>query len=403
MASKLIVQKYGGSSLADAERIKAVAARIVRTKRRGNKVVAVVSAMGDTTDDLIDLAGQITRSPGQREMDMLLTAGERISMSLVAMAIAELGEEAISFTGSQVGIITDTKHTRARIIEIKADRLRQSLAQGKIAIVAGFQGVSLSREVTTLGRGGSDTTAVALAAALEADACEIYSDVAGVYSADPRLVPEARKIPCLGYDEMLEMASAGAQVLHPRAVSLASRYRIPLRCASSFDRDPGTMIGRKTEMERVVVRGIAHEKNLAMLVLADVPRKSRITNQVVAQLAECDIPIKSFFHGAPGGERVDLFFVISESDLNEARRIMAGCLRRMKGGRLSVNNRVGSVSIVGSGVGSEPGIIARMLEALAGSKVHVEGLTSSEIKVTCFIARQATERAVVKLHKTFMG
>ena len=399
----LIVQKYGGSSLADAERIKMVASRIVEAKRRGNKVVAVVSAMGDTTDDLIQLARRITENPRQRELDMLLTAGERISMSLVAMAIAEKGEEAISFTGSQVGIITDARHTRARILEIKADRLKQSLAQGKIAIVAGFQGVSLSREVTTLGRGGSDTTAVALAVALEADACEIYSDVAGVYTADPRLVPQARKISYISYDEMLELASAGAQVLHPRAAGLAARYRIPVRCSSSFDNDPGTLIGRKAEMERITVCGITHERNLAMLVLADVPRKSNITNQVVAQMAEGDIPIKSFFHGAPGGKRVDLFFVISESDLESARLLVKRCLRKMRSGRLTINNRVGSVSIVGSGVGSEPGIIEKMLDALAQIKVHVEGLVSSEIKVTCFIDRQATERAVVKLHKTFIG
>ncbi|HBE73231.1 MAG TPA: aspartate kinase [candidate division Zixibacteria bacterium] len=399
----LIVQKYGGSSLADAGRIKAVAARIVRTRRRGNRVVAVVSAMGDTTDDLVKLARQVTPAPGQRELDMLLTAGERISMSLLAMAIADLGGEAISYTGSQVGIITDARHNRARILEIRAERLKQALDQGKIAIVAGFQGVSLSREVTTLGRGGSDTTAVALAVALEADACEVYSDVAGVYSADPRLVPGARKLPSLSFEEMLELASSGAQVLHPRAAGLAARHRMPVRCLSSFNNDPGTHIGKARRMERVVVRGITHDKSLAMLALSGVPRGGRTATQVVAKLAEREIAIKSFFHGAPGGKRVDLFFVISEADLEPAREVMGRCLGRLKGGRLSVNRRIGSVSLVGSGVGGEAGIIARMLEALAGLRIHVEGLTSSEIKVTCFMDRGATEKAVMKLHKTFIG
>lgn len=336
-------------------------------------------------------------------MDMLLTAGERISMSLVAMAIADRGEEAISFTGSQVGIITDARHTRARILEIKADRLKQSLAQGKIAIVAGFQGVSLGREITTLGRGGSDTTAVALAAALEADICEIYSDVAGVYTADPRLVPGARRLASISYDEMLELASSGAQVLHPRAVGLAARHRIPVRCLSSFDSDPGTLIGRAGKMERITVRGITHDRSLAMLSLCQVPRSSRVATQVVARLAERDIPIKSFFHGAPGGARVDLFFVIPECDLEPAREVMAGCLARLKGGKLSVNRKIGSVSLVGSGVGGEAGIIWRMLETLSKMKIHVEGLAATEIKVTCFMDREDTERAVTSLHKTFIG
>ncbi len=399
----MIVQKYGGSSLADAERIKAVAARIVRTKRRGNQVVAVVSAMGDTTDDLIDLSRQVTTSPGQRELDMLLTAGERISMSLVAMAIADRGEEAISFTGSQVGIITDARHTRARILEVKADRLKQSLAQGRIAIVAGFQGVSLGREITTLGRGGSDTTAVALAAALEADLCEIYSDVAGVYTADPRLVPGARKLASISYDEMLELASSGAQVLHPRAAGLAARHRIPVRCLSSFGSDSGTLIGKAGNMERITIRGITHDRSLAMLALCQVPRSSRVATQVVSRLAEKDIPIKSFFHGAPGGTLVDLFFVIPEYDLEPAREVMSRSLARLKGGRLSVNRRIGSVSLVGSGVGSEAGIIWRMLETLSKLRIHVEGLAATEIKVTCFLNREDTERAVTSLHKTFIG
>ncbi len=389
--------------MADAERIKAVAARIVKAKRKGNRLVAVVSAMGDTTDDLVSLARQVAPSPGQREMDMLLTAGERISMSLVAMAIAERGEQAISYTGSQVGIITDARHTRARILEIKADRLKQSLAQGKIAIVAGFQGVSLSREVTTLGRGGSDTTAVALAVALEADLCEIYSDVSGIYTADPRLVPGARRLASISYDEMLELASSGAQVLHPRAAALAARHRMPVRCRSSFDNDPGTLIGKAVNMERITVRGITHDRSLAMLSLCHVPRSSRVATQVVARLAERDIPIKSFFHGAPGGDRVDLFFVIPESEVEPAREVMGRCLAKMKGARLSVNRRIGSVSLVGSGVGGEAGIICRLLEALTRLKIHVDGLTASEIKITCFMDREDTERAVTNLHKTFIG
>jgi aspartate kinase len=399
----LIVQKYGGSSLADARRIKAVARRIVRARRAGHQVVAVVSAMGDSTDDLLTLATQVTSSPQRRELDMLLTAGERISMSLMAMAIQDLGQQAISFTGSQVGIITDARHTRARILEVKADRLRQALADGRIVIVAGFQGVSLSREVTTLGRGGSDTSAVALAVALEADACEIYSDVPGVLSADPRLVKDARKLDGISYDEMLELASSGAQVLHHRAVTLAAKYRMPIRCRSSFDNGSGTLVGRATRMERAVVRGISHDRASVMLALVGVPRKSTVPVQVVTQLAERDIQVKSFFHGAPGRERVDLFFVIGQADLEGARAVMEGCCRRLKGARLVVNQRIGSVSLVGSGVGGEGAIISKMLTTLARLRIHIEGMATSEVKVTCFIERSAVEKAVLELHKTFIG
>jgi len=398
----LIVQKYGGSSLANAARIKAVAARIVRTKRQGHRVVAVVSAMGDTTDDLIKLAYQVTPSPQQRELDMLLTAGERISMSLVAMAIADLGEEAISFTGSQVGIITDTRHTRARILEIKADRLKESLSLGRIAIVAGFQGVSLHREVTTLGRGGSDTTAVALAAAMEADLCEIFSDVDGVYTADPRLVPQARKLPFLSYDEMLEMASSGAQVLHYRAAALAARHRVAVRCRNSFNNDPGTLIGKPKDMERVSVRGIAHDRSLSLVTISGMPKKQDLISKIAARLAEKDIPIKTWL--ITGEEKGSgLLIAVGQQDLDSVQEAVNKVLKPGSPAVIKVYREIGSVSIIGSGVGSEPTIISKSLAAMGQLRIGLAALSATEVRITFFIDRRHTERAVMELHKIFIG
>lgn len=398
----LIIQKYGGSSLADAARIRAVAARIVRAKRQGHRVVAVVSAMGDTTDDLIKLAYQVTPLPQQRELDMLLTAGERISMSLVAMAIADLGEEAISFTGSQVGIITDARHTRARILEIKADRLKEALSQGRIAIVAGFQGVSLHREVTTLGRGGSDTTAVALAAAMEADLCEIYSDVDGIYTADPRLVPEARRLPFISYDEILEMASSGAQVLHHRAAALAARHRVVVRCRSSFSQHRGTLIGKPRGMERVTVKGIAHDRVLSLITITGLPRKGDIGNRIAARLAEQDIPLKAWLQSWED-RSAGLMMAVGQQDLETVLEIVKGILGKSSPAVLRVEKETGSVSIIGSGVGSEPAIISKALAAMGKLRIGVTALSATETKITLFIDRRHTERAVMELHKIFIG
>ncbi|MDI6738795.1 MAG: aspartate kinase [Candidatus Edwardsbacteria bacterium] len=399
----IIVQKYGGTSLADAERIRNVARRIVRAKRDGNRVVAVVSAMGDSTDDLISLAHQVTKSPPSRELDMLLTAGERVSMALLSMAIIGLGERAISFTGSQVGIITDSSHTRARIMEIKADRIRQALQQGTIVIVAGFQGVSLAREITTLGRGGSDTTAVALAAALGAKVCELYSDVPGVFTADPRLVKSARRLARIPFDEMIELAGAGAQVLHVRAAELAAKFNMPVVCRSSFTDDPGTFIGKGPTMERIQIRGIAHDPHLAMLTLWNAPKSGAALPQLVAKLSESGVQVKSFFHGPTAGSTVNLFFVIASPDIERAQEVFAKNKSKAKAARLTVNRGLGAITLVGPGVGGEMEIVSKMLSTLSALKIHVEGLITSETRITGYLDRKHLERALLALHKAFIG
>lgn len=398
----IVVQKYGGTSVADAQRIRNVARRIVRTKRAGNKVVVVVSAMGHSTDELVALARQVTTSPPERELDMLLTAGERVSMALLSMAISDLGERAISFTGSQVGIITDASHTRARILEIKADRIRQALQEDRIAIVAGFQGVSLGREVTTLGRGGSDTTAVALAEALDARACEIYSDVPGVFTADPRLVPAARQLKTVPFDEMVELAGAGAQVLHVRAVELAAKFGRPVVCRSSFTATPGTVIGKGPAMERIQVRGIAHDKNIAMLTLRTRPAAGVALPQLVTRLSRAGIQVKSFFHGPATAGRVDLVFVIAESDCATAQRLLAQGPRRGAAAAV-VGRQLGAITLVGPGVGGELAIVSRMLAALAARRIHVQGLVTSEMRITGYIDRAKLEPALTALHAEFIG
>jgi aspartate kinase len=399
----IIVQKYGGSSVANPQRIINVARRIVRTKRQGNQVVVVVSAMADTTDDLISLARQIAPDPPRRELDMLLTAGERISMSLLSMAINRLGERALSFTGSQVGIITDTSHTRARILEIKAERLRQALKQDHIAIVAGFQGVSLSREITTLGRGGSDTTAVALAVSLGAGSCEIYSDVDGVYSADPRKIKSARKLAHLSYDEMQEMASLGAQVLHVRAAELAEKFGMPLVCRSSFTNDKGTVISKGSKMERVVVRSIVHDRHLALLTVKCPAGRGTALPQLVTSLAGTGVQLKSFFHGRPENGRLELFFILDESDLNYAREVVAGASRKLGLTGYREDRGIGALSLVGSGVGSETAVISKMLKTMARLRIHVEAMSTSQSRISCFISRKNVEKGLLSLHKDFIG
>ena len=397
----IIVQKYGGTSVADAERIRNVARRIVRTKRAGNKVVVVVSAMGHSTDELVSLAHQVTTSPPSRELDMLLTAGERVSMALLSMAIIDLGERAISFTGSQVGIITDSSHTRARILEIKADRIRQALKEDQVVIVAGFQGVSLGREITTLGRGGSDTTAVALAVALYAAACEIYSDVAGVFTADPRLVKGARQLRAIPFDEMIELAGAGAQVLHVRAAELAAKFRMPVVCRSSFSENAGTIIGKEVRMERIQVRGIAHDKDVALLTLRAKARPGAALPQLVTKLAQAGIQVKSFFHGPAAAGRIDLFFVVAGSDVARARQVLAG--KAGAAPALTVNRELGAITLVGPGVGGEMAIVSKMLSALASQRIHVEGLSTGQTRISAYIARGQLERALTALHKAFIG
>ncbi|MEW6686656.1 MAG: aspartate kinase [Candidatus Edwardsbacteria bacterium] len=397
----LIVQKYGGSSVANAERIKRVAKNIVATKRKGTDLVVVVSAMGDTTDELLNLTEEITSNPPKREMDMLLSTGERISIALLSMAINVLGEKAVSFTGSQVGIITDTNHTRAKILKVKAHRIHQSLAEGKIPIVAGFQGVSEEKEITTLGRGGSDTTAVALATALEAKECEIYTDVKGIFTADPRIVPSAHKLSCVSYDEMSEMTSLGAKVLHPRAVEIAAKYKIPLQVRSSFSSEKGTKVTEIDEIEKVRVRGIAFDEKIVMLTLCRVPRQLHSLSQIVTQLAERGISLRSFSHGASGGRTVDLLFIVPEEELDESLAVLNTGARKFKAKEVRVNKEVGLVSLIGTGVGRDAKILARMLHTMAKNKVHIEAVFTSEIRITCIIKKQKVKQIVRALHKNF--
>jgi len=396
----IFVQKYGGSSLATPELIKAVAQRIVERKRRGDKLVIVVSAMGDTTDELISLAQRITSNPPKRELDMLLTVGERISASLLSMAINSLGEEAISFTGSQTGIITDERHTEARILEVRPERVKEELARGKIVIVAGFQGVSTEREITTLGRGGSDTTAVALALALGTKDCEIYTDVDGVFTADPRIVPEAHKLDEILYEEMLELSSMGAGVLHPRSVEMAAKNDIVLHVCSSFNQKKGTIVKRGT-VEKPVLRGITFDKQIAMLALKDVPRSPESLSQIVTQMAEEGIHVKLFCHGAAREETVDLIFIVEETDFEGALKILRKASRNLGAKRLLTGMDVGSVSIVGLGIGRDTEILAKMFKILAGLRLHIQAVSTSESKITCVIKKKAVEEAVRTLHREF--
>jgi aspartate kinase len=406
----VLVQKYGGTSLATPSRIRRVARRIVEAKRAGNRVVVVVSAMGDTTDELIALARSVHRNPPRRELDMLLTTGERISAALLSMALQGLGEKAISFTGSQSGIITDTRHTKARILEIRPHRVLDELRRGKVVIIAGFQGVSTDKEITSLGRGGSDTTAVALASALGAEACEIYTDVEGVYSADPRVVSRARKIRRIPSDEMLELSSLGSQVLHPRSVELATKNRVKVRVRSSLIRRAGTDLvpPRVAEMEKAVVRGITWDKKIVFFTVAGVPRSPRSLSQIVTTLAERGICVKLFFHGLTRGQRahfsrgrVDLCFVISEDDAPAALPLFRRAVGRWGATRVSDRRDVSSVSVVGTGVGSDPDILARTLHVLAGLGTHVEIVATSETRLTCLISQELAEEAARALHREF--
>lgn len=397
----IIVQKYGGTSVATPAKIASVADRIVASRKEGHQVAVVVSAMGESTDELLALAQKVSKAPPKRELDMLLTSGERISMSLLAMAINDRGCPALSFTGSQGGIITDAEHTRAKILEVRADRIRQALEDGKVAIVAGFQGMSTEREITTLGRGGSDTTAVALALALGAKECQVFTDVDGVYTADPRIVGEARKLDRITYDEMVELASLGAQVLHPRSVELAAKHELPIRVSSSLDNNQGTIVEQKTSMEAVKVRGIASDQKVVLFTLESVPRKIHGVSQIVGELARQGIPIKLFFHGASGRKHVDLLFLVGEEHIQKTKGILSKASRRLGAKELLQNDKVGTVSIVGLGIGREPEILATLFQVVAKLHAHVEAVSTSEIKITCVLPRERVVPAVQALHKAF--
>ncbi len=383
----LIVQKYGGSSVADIERIRRVARRVVATRAAGNRVVVVVSAMGHTTDALTKLAHEIMPSPQRRELDMLLTAGEREAMALVSLAILSEGLEAVSFTGSQVGIITDRYHSDARIEEIRGDRLRRALRGKVIPIVAGFQGVSPEREITTLGRGGSDVTAVALAAALKADRCELYKDVDGVFTENPAEFPGVRLVPRISFEELAELAGSGSEVIHPRACALAAKYRVELAIRSSFNDKRGTTVAKLEKMEKAFVRAMTHSHKLVRLSLVDVPKKKECLHQVVTQLAAARVPVVFFNHGVVHGDRFDLSYIVPEANLPAARTILGKLAKQVRADRLEIKDSLCSVSVVGPGVGSDPEILSGTLDTLHRVGVHLDAFSTSETRLSCFMDR----------------
>jgi aspartate kinase len=398
----LVVQKFGGTSVADAERIRAVADHVARTRRQGREVVVVVSAMGRTTDDLIRLAHDVSRVVPERELDMLLTAGERVSMALLCMALAELGVPAASFTGSQAGIVTDTTHTKAKILEVRGDRIRAALAEGKVAVVAGFQGVSTDREITTLGRGGSDTTAVALAAALGAPSCEIYTDVSGVFSADPRLVPTARKRDRVSFEEMLEIAATGGRVLMLRSVEFARRYGVPLHVRSSFTWEPGTWIVPEEEgMEEALVTAVTHDASEAKITLRGVPDQPGVAARLFRALAERAINVDMIVQNTSAHGLTDISFTVPLDDLEVAEGVAARLAPDLGAAEVQAETDVGRVSAIGAGMKSSPGVTATMFEALAKAGINIEMISTSPIRISCVVRKAALEEAVQVLHAAF--
>ncbi len=402
MHKGLIVQKFGGSSVANVERIQNVAQRVVSYRKKGYDLVVVVSALGDTTDELIDLAHKINTEPAEREMDMLLSTGEQISVALLAMAIQKLGCEAISFTGAQVGIITDTSHTRARIIKINADKIKEELKKGKIVIVAGFQGVTLNQDITTLGRGGSDLTAVALAKELNARECEIYTDVEGIYTADPRIEPKAKKIPEITYDEMLEMASLGAQVMQARSIEVAKKFNVPIQVRSSFSKKLGTMIIKEVRiMEDVVVSGITVNINEAKITICNVPDRPGVAAKIFKDLATSGVNVDMIVQNVSHLRQTDISFTVTKAGISKTMRLTKKAARAIKAGEVLQDEDIARVSIVGVGMKSHPGVAAKMFEALAHHKINIEMISTSEISISCIIKKKFAEVAVRALHGKF--
>jgi aspartate kinase len=400
--SDLVVMKFGGTSVVGAEEIKRAAARIVAAREAGRRVVAVLSARGETTDDLVEAAYEISERPVAREMDMLLSTGERISCALCAMAIHDMGHEAISLTGSQAGIVTDSSHTKARIIDVRADRISEALGQDRIVLVAGFQGVSTeSRDVTTLGRGGSDTTAVALAAALGADVCEIYTDVSGVYSADPRIVPDARKLPMVSYEEMLEMSASGAKVLQLRSVEYARNHSVRVHCRSSFDDTPGTLVLPEDEtMERPLVTAVTHSDGEARVTLSGVRDEPGVAGRIFGALAAANVNVDMIIQNEPvsDDQLADLSFTVDRSDLEGALEAIEGL---GVSSEVQKDERIGKVSIVGAGMRSHPGVAAKVFGTLGESGINIEMISTSPIKISCVIDADDVPKAVKALHEAF--
>jgi aspartate kinase len=398
----LIVQKYGGSSVGDAERIRNVARRVARRRLQGDDLVVVVSAMGDTTDELIALARQVSDTPSERELDVLLSTGEIVSSTLLAMALRQIGVDALSFSGAQAGIYTDSIYGKARILKIDPVRVEEALARGQIAIVAGFQGLTPETDVATLGRGGSDTTAVALAAALQAAQCEIYTDVEGVFTCDPRIEPRARKLRDIGYDEMLEMASQGARVMHARAVELGAIYHVPILVASSFADAPGTLIHEGQTVEPTnKVRGISHELGIAKVTVRGLADHPGIAVSLFEPLAAAHIVVDAIVQNASVDKLTDVTFTVKEDDLPQAVQVIHPAAQSIGASTVVTDDRVGKVSIVGTGVANTPGYASRMFRALTDAGINIQLITTSEIRITCIIAADEVPRAVHALHAAF--
>jgi aspartate kinase len=398
----LLVQKFGGTSVADPDRIRAVADRIVRSRREGNDVVVVVSAMGKTTDDLERLAHDVSSNPSAREMDMLLTSGERISIALLCMAIIDQGEAAMSFTGSQAGIVTDTAHRKAKILEIRADRIRDALDTGHVCVVAGFQGMSTERAITTLGRGGSDTTAVALAAALKADVCEIYTDVSGVYTADPRIVPDARRLDRVSYDEMLEMAATGGRVLALRSVEFARNYNVPVHVRSSFSYETGTWVtDEETTMEEPIISGVTHDVSEAKVTIFRVPDRPGIAAKLFRPLADANLVVDMIEQNVSTEGHTDISFTVPKSDLTRTMEVVETVVAAIEAGGATADESIGRVSVVGAGMKTNPGVAATMFEVLSSEGVNIEMISTSTIRISCVVAEDDVERAVRALHMAF--
>ncbi len=398
----LVVQKYGGTSVGDADRIRNVARRLAARHKDGHRVVVVVSAMGKTTDELIDLAHQITDRPEAREMDVLLSTGEIVSTTLVAMALHVLGVDAISLTGAQAGLRTDTVHGKARILSLEPERVKRELEQGRVVIVAGFQGITEELEVTTLGRGTSDLTPVALAAALGADRCEIFTDVEGIYTTDPRVEPSARKLRDISYEEMLELAALGARVLNPRAAELGSVYGVPIVVASSFKDTPGTLIHGGVNMEQFNrVRGIAHDKDVAKVTLRRVPDRPGIAAGIFGSLADNHVSVDTIVQNASVEQLTDVTFTLAVGDLQTAVSVVEGVAKEIGAGEVVTDDDLGKVSIVGTGIRSSPGYAARMFRTLSDAGINIEMISTSEIRITCIVCQSDVEKAVQALHKAF--
>lgn len=398
----LIVQKYGGSSVANADRIKKVAERVFRYKKKGHSLVVVVSALGDTTDELLALSEQITKNPSRRELDMLMSTGEQISVALLAMALHELKCPAISFTGGQVGIMTDSTYTRARILDISTQKIQNELDKKKAVIVAGFQGINPQQEITTLGRGGSDLTAVALAKALNADACEIYTDVDGIYTSDPRIVKNAKKINKISYEEMLELASSGAQVMQSRSIEVAGKYNIPIHVRSSFSNHEGTWIVKEDRsMEDVLIRGVSLSKNEAKLTVSGVPNRPGIAAAIFRTLSDKGVNVDMIIQNIGKSTATDISFTVPKGEAAGAVSSLKSLARKVGIKEITQDAEIAKVSVVGIGMRSHAGVAAAMFEALGKNKINIEMISTSEIKISCVVKKQHAEKAVKILHDHF--